>query len=122
MDEGSSVSVAEVASSCSVEVALVAEAEVDSSFSVLELSDVVDVVDVDVDVEVGVNVTVTLDTAVVVGFALVDEGEGPRDPDGFTLPRSTYPYTPSPPQTSLGHAGQGVSHFELLSCTDLTGA
>jgi hypothetical protein len=88
----------------------------------LELSDVVDVVDVDVDVEVGVNVTVTLDTAVVVGFALVDEGEGPRDPDGFTLPRSTYPYTPSPPQTSLGHAGQGVSHFELLSCTDLTGA
>jgi hypothetical protein len=122
MDEGSSVSVADVASSSSVEVALVAEAEVDSSFSVLELSDVVDVVDVDVDVEVGVNVTVTLDTAVVVGFALVDEGEGPRDPDGFTLPRSTYPYTPSPPQTSLGHAGQGVLHCELLSCTDLTGA
>ena len=34
MDEGFSVSVAEVASSSSVEVALVAEAEVDSSFSV----------------------------------------------------------------------------------------
>jgi hypothetical protein len=129
MDDGSSVTLAEVASSSSVEVALVSEASVeDSSCPVVELSGVVEVVDVDVDLVDGFTVTVfctvsvTLDTAMVVDIALVDEGEGPRDPDGSMLPRLIYPYTPEPPQTSLGHAGQGVSHFESLSCTDLTGA
>jgi hypothetical protein len=85
-------------------------------------------VEVDMDVDDGFRVTVfcivsvTLDTATVVGFAVVDEGEGPLEPEGSTLPRDTYPYTPSPPQTSSGHAGQGVSHLESSTWDDLTGA
>jgi hypothetical protein len=78
MDDGSSVTLAEVASSSSVEVALVSEASVeDSSCPVVELSGVVEVVDVDVDLVDGFTVTVfctvsvTLDTAMVVDIAWV---------------------------------------------------
>jgi hypothetical protein len=78
MDDGWSVTLAEVASSSSVEVALVSEASVeDWSSSVVELSGVVEVVDVDVDLVDGFTVTVfctvsvTLDTAMVVDIAWV---------------------------------------------------
>lgn len=97
VDSSSAVLVAEVSSSV-VEVVSGSELDVD--------------VEVDMDVDDGFRVTVFL----------VDEGEGPLEPEGSTLPRDTYPYTPSPPQTSSGHAGQGVSHLELSSWVDLTGA
>jgi hypothetical protein len=112
-----------VVSSSSVEVGS-ASVEVSSSFSVVEISGFEVVVDLEVGFTVTVfcTVSVTLDTAiVVVGFALVDDGDGPRLPDG-SISSGTYPYTPGPPQNSSGHAGQVWSHLEISSCDDLEGA